>query len=231
VKTAAGLVRVMTLSPHADVRQAVARALEGDAGLLDVGGAADGRDPFRIAAAADVALLDADLVEPAFVEACSALRAHSPGLRILLLANSFANVQVREALDAGAHGVVHTENLPSLAAGIRGAMAGAFWLSRSELHTLLPADPPPDQLAVDGADTDRFAQLTPRERQTLLLLAGGCDHHAIARKLIVSPHTARTHIHNVLKKLGVHSRLEAVALFLQRDGSAARSFDSQVAAS
>jgi DNA-binding NarL/FixJ family response regulator len=228
VKTAASVVRVVTATPYADVRQAVARALAGDAGMENAGDAADGRGLLELLGAADVALLDADLLEPNFAETCSALHAHSPDTRVLLLTRSFAKVQVREALDAGAHGVVHAEHLASLAAGIRGALAGAFWLSRSQLLMLVPADPP---MVANGADTDRLGRLTPRENQTLLLLAAGCDHHAIARKLVVSPHTARTHIHNVLKKLGVHSRLEAVALFLERDGRAAGSFDSRVVAS
>jgi two-component system, NarL family, nitrate/nitrite response regulator NarL len=58
----------------------------------------------------------------------------------------------------------------------------------------------------------RISKLTPRERQVLGLLAEGGDNDAIAQALIISPQTARTHVQNVLGKLGVHSRLEAAAL-------------------
>jgi two-component system nitrate/nitrite response regulator NarL len=61
----------------------------------------------------------------------------------------------------------------------------------------------------------RMARLTRREREILALLAEGADNDAIAQELVISPQTARTHIQNVLGKLGVHSRLEAAAFVLQ----------------
>jgi DNA-binding NarL/FixJ family response regulator len=61
----------------------------------------------------------------------------------------------------------------------------------------------------------RLSRLTPREREVLTLLAQGGDNDSIARVLVISPQTARTHIQNVLVKLGVHSRLEAAAVAIQ----------------
>ena len=61
----------------------------------------------------------------------------------------------------------------------------------------------------------RVARLSPREREVLALLAEGCDNDSIARTLVISPETARTHIQNVLGKLGVHSRLQAAAFVRQ----------------
>jgi DNA-binding NarL/FixJ family response regulator len=58
----------------------------------------------------------------------------------------------------------------------------------------------------------RLSRLTTREREVLTLLAQGGDNDSIAQVLVISPQTARTHIQNVLVKLGVHSRLEAAAL-------------------
>ncbi len=65
----------------------------------------------------------------------------------------------------------------------------------------------------------RLADLTPREREVLGLLAGGADNDGIALRLVISPETARTHIQRVLGKLGVHSRIEA-ASFVARTGLA-----------
>jgi DNA-binding NarL/FixJ family response regulator len=62
---------------------------------------------------------------------------------------------------------------------------------------------------------NRIARLTPREREVLALLADGADNGDIARVLVISPQTARTHIQNILGKLSVHSRLEAAALVRQ----------------
>jgi two-component system, NarL family, nitrate/nitrite response regulator NarL len=61
----------------------------------------------------------------------------------------------------------------------------------------------------------RLGRLTAREREVLSLLAEGGDNDSIAQVLVISPQTARTHIQNVLVKLGVHSRLEAAALAIQ----------------
>jgi two-component system nitrate/nitrite response regulator NarL len=62
-----------------------------------------------------------------------------------------------------------------------------------------------------------MSKLTPREREILGLLSKGSDNHMIARELVISPETARTHIQKVLTKLGVHSRLEAAA-FVVKNG-------------
>ena len=57
--------------------------------------------------------------------------------------------------------------------------------------------------------------LTPREREILLLVADGADNEAIAQRLVISPETVRTHTQNLLRKLGLHSRLEAAAFALR----------------
>jgi len=64
-------------------------------------------------------------------------------------------------------------------------------------------------------DFEKVARLTSREREVLALLAEGSDNDSIARSLVISPQTARTHIQNILGKLEVHSRLEAAAFVLQ----------------
>jgi DNA-binding NarL/FixJ family response regulator len=61
----------------------------------------------------------------------------------------------------------------------------------------------------------RMSRLTPREREVLGLLTEGADKNTIARALVISPQTARTHIQNILTKLGLHSRLEAVAYVMR----------------
>jgi two-component system nitrate/nitrite response regulator NarL len=68
---------------------------------------------------------------------------------------------------------------------------------------------------LEGDAMKRIANLTRRERQVLALLAEGGNKETIARTLVISPETARTHIHNVLSKLGVHSRLEAASVAMR----------------
>jgi two-component system, NarL family, nitrate/nitrite response regulator NarL len=75
----------------------------------------------------------------------------------------------------------------------------------------------------------RLSRLTSREREVLSLLAQGGDNDSIAQVLVISPQTARTHIQNVLVKLGVHSRLEAAALAIH-NGLLGETADSERAA-
>jgi DNA-binding NarL/FixJ family response regulator len=69
--------------------------------------------------------------------------------------------------------------------------------------------------ATAGGPDSPLLRLTPREREVLALLAAGRDNHAIAATLYVSPETARTHVRNLLRKLGVHSRADAALLALR----------------
>jgi DNA-binding NarL/FixJ family response regulator len=62
---------------------------------------------------------------------------------------------------------------------------------------------------------DRLRALTSREREVLGLLVDGCNHHAIAARLVISPETARTHVQRIMRKLGVHSRTEAIELAIR----------------
>jgi DNA-binding NarL/FixJ family response regulator len=63
----------------------------------------------------------------------------------------------------------------------------------------------------------KLSRLTRREREVLALLVEGADNDLVAQRLVISPETARTHIQNILSKLDVHSRLEALALILQNN--------------
>ena len=61
-----------------------------------------------------------------------------------------------------------------------------------------------------------LSRLSPREREVLALLSRGWDNHRIGKELFISQHTVRTHIQNLLEKLGMHSKLEAAAFAMQR---------------
>jgi DNA-binding NarL/FixJ family response regulator len=77
-----------------------------------------------------------------------------------------------------------------------------------------------DQLVAphrEEPEDELLARLTDRERQVLLLLAHGGNKDSIARELFISPKTARTHLQNIFAKLGVRSKLQAVALVLKED--------------
>jgi DNA-binding NarL/FixJ family response regulator len=141
------------------------------------------------------------------VAACRRIADALGTTRVLPIARSQNVHLARRVLDAGACGLFDMNlGLDLIGRAVRAVVEGEIWLPRSLVGSLLLRDP--DQ---EGEPADH-RPLTTREEEVLLLLADGRDHHAIATALALSPHTARTHIRNVLRKLGAHSRLEAVAV-------------------
>ncbi|WP_043915746.1 LuxR C-terminal-related transcriptional regulator [Kitasatospora griseola] len=139
-----------------------------------------------------------------------ACRAH-PALRAVMLAAADDPQRAVRALQAGANGWVARESsLGALMAVIRGVL-------REETHL-----PPALLTGVvreltsarrDRSESERLvAALTPREEEVLRCMVAGLGRQAVAERLFLSPHTVRTHMQNVLGKLGVHSTLAAVAV-------------------
>jgi DNA-binding NarL/FixJ family response regulator len=152
-------------------------------------------DVILLALAADGGRVGFDL------DPCRAIVAASPRSKVLCLADEPTTQLVDHALRAGALGVFDLDlSLELLGDALRATKAGKAWTSVSS----------------DGHNARRpmagTSPLTAREHTVLELLAQGYDHRAIADELFVSPHTARTHIRNVMQKLGAHNRLEAVHL-------------------
>ena len=135
------------------------------------------------------------------LDLCRAIVGTSARSKILCLAYQPSAQLVDLAFGAGARGVFDLDlSLDLLVDALRTVKEGEDWTPRS----------------FDSRDAPRpvvgTSPLTPRQQSVLVLLAQGLDHRAIAEELFVSPHTARTHIRNVMHKLGAHNRLEAVYL-------------------
>jgi DNA-binding NarL/FixJ family response regulator len=196
-------------------RDAVRTAFELEADLEIVG---EVEEPALVAeqaqeAGADVILIDLTSPERWRSMSLAQIKQAAPDARILVLASEGHEEGIAEALEGGASGYVTTEcGLPSLLEAVRTVSAGGMQLPNELLNDLL------DRLlrrqrAYDDA-LELVSCLTPRERQVLVLLVDGADTRAIAAALVISPATAKTHVQNVLRKLAVHSRSEAVALVL-----------------
>jgi DNA-binding NarL/FixJ family response regulator len=131
---------------------------------------------------------------------------------VILLSHASDPRSIVRAVGAGALGWVRKdESLSRLIEVIRGAARSETWLPPSEtgdvLRLLLRG---PDSEPEEGAEA--LAVLTPREREVLACLAEGTPRREVAGQLHMSPNTVRTHVQNIMNKLGVHSVLEAVAL-------------------
>jgi two-component system nitrate/nitrite response regulator NarL len=139
-----------------------------------------------------------------------------PDSRVVVLGESEEGETLVEALEAGARGYLSKESpVEELIEGIRAVYRGGTAITATMVGYLV------DRLLRRRREQDdarrRVYQLSPREREVLALLVRGGDNDGIAQALVISPQTARTHIQNMLPKLGVHSRLEAAA-FVARHG-------------
>jgi DNA-binding NarL/FixJ family response regulator len=159
----------------------------------------------------DVALLAADGPRSPFLGITEALRAERPGLPLIALADVPEIPVLVRAVRLGFRGWVQKDaDVATLVAVVRGVADGGTHIPPDLLTELLPHLLHEQQ---ERRERDRLlAALTTREREVLSALSRGADRQLIADELAISPNTVRTHTQAVLRKLGVHSSLAAVAL-------------------
>jgi DNA-binding NarL/FixJ family response regulator len=163
----------------------------------------------RAARHADVVLLDADLADDAAITLCRELI--RLGSRVIMLSDTNGPDRIVASLRAGASGWVRKgESFEYLLTVVRGTMRGETWLPPAETGTVLRLLMQAQQQQEE--DDSLLAALTPREREVLDCLADGDGRRDVAERLYLSANTVRTHLQNLMAKLGVHSTLEAVAL-------------------
>jgi DNA-binding NarL/FixJ family response regulator len=161
--------------------------------------------------AVDVALVELALPDGGGVELIRDLRTRNPEARVVVVTASEDRHEHAVAFAAGASGVLSkSSHAAEIIAAIRKVCAGDVLVSPREAVDLFRLV---DQQRQAERTAHRLvAQLTPRERQLLPLLAEGLDDMAMAERLGISRKTVRNHMVNVLDKLEVHSRLQALVL-------------------
>lgn len=133
-------------------------------------------------------------------------------VKLLVLGNDQDGDLLLAAIKAGAAGVVGKTYGASIVLRVaRAVLAGEGVVPRGSLLPLLRR-----LAAREQASETPLARLSPRERQVLVLLSRGWDNARIGRDLYISQHTVRTHIQNILEKLGMHSKLEAATFAMQQ---------------
>jgi DNA-binding NarL/FixJ family response regulator len=170
----------------------------------------------------DVVLLDADIPDGAAFRLCEELVRAGQAPHVILTGQSSDPALIVRALQAGAVGWVgKTESLERLIDVIRGVARGETWLPPGQtgevLRMLLPGPVGENGGDDDGGET--LATLTVREREVLHCLATGIRRRDIAGHLHMSPNTVRTHLQNLMGKLGAHTALEAVTLLRRLEAS------------
>ncbi|MGH2727375.1 MAG: response regulator [Actinomycetota bacterium] len=211
-------IRILLADEHALFREAVRVILESQPDLEVVGEAGDGAQAALEAERTrpDVALVDAHLPNSDGVRTTPLIHERRPECKVVVLADSEDDQLLIEALEAGASGFLTKGSpLSELIDAARRVQRGEVLIPPRLLGPLLA------RLIRRRREQDvayrQIARLTKREKEILALLADGADNNAIAQALVISPGTARTHVQNVLGKLGVHSRLEAAA-FVMKNG-------------
>jgi DNA-binding NarL/FixJ family response regulator len=203
-------IRVVVADDQALVRDGLVEILDAEPDITVVGEAGDGHAAVAAAGSLspDVVLMDVRMPGLDGIAATAAICAGT-SVRVLMLTTYDVDEHVYAALRAGASGfLLKSMRGRDLADAVRVVAAGEALLAPSVTRRLiadLAARPAP-------APSQRIAGLSPRETDTLRALARGLSNAEIAAELFVTEHTVKTHVSNLLAKLGLRDRVQAVVL-------------------
>ena len=201
------MTKLVIVDDHEALREGLA-ALLANSGMEVIGAAgnvAGGVDLVRHSEA-EVALIDIRLPDGNGIELTRALLGANPGLGVILYTGDSDAELLYDGLDSGARGyALKAGSMEELVAAIRRVAAGGSYV-----------DPRLDRILLSPRATAKLAQLSPREREIMHLMAEGLTAEKIGDELTVSVETVRTHVRNVIRKLRARNRVHAIAIALER---------------
>jgi DNA-binding NarL/FixJ family response regulator len=210
------VIRVLLVEDHAALRQALAIALSMQNDIEVVGQTGTLAEARGRLNGVDVVVLDIDLEDGNGLDLIPDISRISPQTQVLVLTASGSRLEVARAIMQGAGGVLHKSvGLEEIVDAVRRVAAGETLFSAEDVVELVRLAGETRQRQHDAEMA--IARLTARERDVLTALAQGLSDRQIADRLHVSHETVRTHMVNVLGKLGVSSRLQAL-VFAVRHG-------------
>jgi len=202
-------IRVMLVDDHTMVRRGLATFLKVFDDMQLVGEAESGEAAIQLCTEVlpDVILMDMVLPKMDGAATTRAIRQKFPQAQVIALSSFKEGVLIKKALEAGAIGYLTKDvSADELVRAIRAAHSGRATLSPEAAQALVETTNLPPAPGLD---------LTEREREVLTLMIEGLNNTQIAGRLTVSPSTIKSHVSNILSKLGVASRTEAVTLALR----------------
>jgi len=205
-------IRVLICEDHPVFRRGLVMLLESEEGIEVVAEAEDGADAIAKAEefAPDVVLMDVRMPRVSGIEATRSIADIIPTAKILMLTNSDEEEDLYDAIKAGAAGYLLKEiEIEEVATAIRAVVSGQSLISPSMASKLLTEF---TNLAKKADEKQALPtpRLTSRELEVLKLVAQGMSNREIAGELYISENTVKNHVRNILEKLHLHSRMEAV---------------------
>jgi DNA-binding NarL/FixJ family response regulator len=210
-------IRVLIADDHAFFRRGLEVVLQGEPGLELVGQASDGQEAVQLAVEVmpDVVLMDIRMPKMTGIEAARQMKEVAPSAKIVILTISDEDDDLFEAIRAGASGYLLKDiPLDELADSVRAVYGGQSLINPSmagklltEFATLARRD-----AEEEPAKHAPAPKLTDREMEVLRLVARGMNNRDIAKELYISENTVKNHVRNILEKLQIHSRMEAVMI-------------------
>ena len=209
--SASNPIRVLVVDDHGMVRRGIVTYLKSNADIQVVGEAENGREAIELCEqlSPQVVLMDVTMPEMDGVTATRAIKQKLPEIQIIVLTSFPEKTLVQDALSAGAISyLLKNVSGDDLSAAIRSAAAGRSTLAQEAIQALVKPPAPVEPVPSPA--------LTAREREVLALLVKGLNNNEIAERLCVSHATAKAHVSNILSKLNVSNRAEAVAMAIQQ---------------
>jgi two-component system NarL family response regulator len=205
-------LRVLIVDDHALFRRGLHMVLKQEPDIEVVGEAADGHEAVGKAQELmpDVILMDVRMPKRSGIEATQKIKELLPHVKILMLTISDEEADLYEAIKAGASGYLLKEiSIDEVADAVRSVWAGQSRISPSMAAKLLTEFAAMSKRAEERQQLPA-PRLTDREMEVLTLVAQGLNNRDIAKDLFISENTVKNHIRNILEKLHLHSRMEAV---------------------